>query len=50
MSAPASAIGTAEALDPGAGSDFWRRFRQSRNARLGGVLVALVLLAAAGGP
>jgi ABC-type dipeptide/oligopeptide/nickel transport system permease subunit len=50
VSAPASAIGTAEALDPGAGSDFWRRFRQSRNARLGGVLVALVLLAAAGGP
>lgn len=50
MSAPASAIGTAEALDPGAGSDFWRRFRQSRNARLGGALVALVLLAAAAGP
>jgi len=50
VSAPASAIGTAEALDPHAGSDFWRRFRHSRNARLGGVLVALVLLAAAGGP
>ena len=50
MSAPASAIGTAEALDPGAGSDFWRRFRQSRNARLGSVLVGLVLLAAAVGP
>jgi len=50
VSAPASAIGTAEALDPRAGSDFWRRFRRSRNACLGGVLVTLVLLAAAGGP
>jgi len=50
VSVPASATGTAEALDPHAGSDFWRRFRHSRNARLGGVLVALVLLAAAGGP
>jgi ABC-type dipeptide/oligopeptide/nickel transport system permease subunit len=50
VSVPASGIGTAEALDPHAGSDFWRRFRHSRNARLGGVLVALVLLAAAGGP
>jgi len=45
-----TALASPETLDQGAGSDFWRRFRQSRNARLGGVLVALVLLAAAGGP
>ena len=45
-----TALAPTEALDQGAGSDFWRRFRQSRNARLGGVLVGLVLLVAAGGP
>ena len=45
-----TALAPPEALDQGAGSDFWRRFRQSRNARLGGVLVGLVLLVAAGGP
>jgi ABC-type dipeptide/oligopeptide/nickel transport system permease subunit len=45
-----TALASPEALDQGAGSDFWRRFRQSRNARLGGVLVGLVLLVAAGGP
>jgi ABC-type dipeptide/oligopeptide/nickel transport system permease subunit len=39
-----------EALDDGAGSDFWRRFRQSRNARLGGMLVLVVTLVALGGP
>ena len=50
MSAPGAAIAAAEAIDPGAGADFWRRFRQSRNACLGGILVALVLLVAAGGP
>jgi ABC-type dipeptide/oligopeptide/nickel transport system permease subunit len=43
-------MAAAEAVDAGAGADFWRRFRQSRNACLGGVLVALVLLVAAGGP
>jgi ABC-type dipeptide/oligopeptide/nickel transport system permease subunit len=50
VSAPGAAIAAAEAIDPGAGGDFWRRFRQSRNACLGGILVALVLLVAAGGP
>ena len=39
-----------EALAPRAGSDFWRRFRHSKNARLGGTLVLLVTLVAVGGP
>jgi ABC-type dipeptide/oligopeptide/nickel transport system permease subunit len=50
MSAPDAALSAAEAVDAGAGSDFWRRFRQSRNACLGGALVGLVLLVAAAGP
>ena len=50
MSPPGAAMAAAEAVGAGAGSDFRRRFRQSRNACLGGVLVALVLLVAAGGP
>jgi ABC-type dipeptide/oligopeptide/nickel transport system permease subunit len=33
-----------------AGSDFWRRFRQSHNARLGGALVLMVTLVAIVGP
>ena len=50
MSPPGAAMAAAEAVGAGCGLDFWRRFRQSRNACLGGVLVALVLLVAAGGP
>jgi ABC-type dipeptide/oligopeptide/nickel transport system permease subunit len=50
VSPPGAATAAAEAVGVGAGSDFWRRFRHSRNACLGGVLVALVLLVAAGGP
>jgi ABC-type dipeptide/oligopeptide/nickel transport system permease subunit len=46
-SAPAAAVGT---LGERAGSDFWRRFGRSRNARLGGALVLLVMLVAIGGP
>jgi ABC-type dipeptide/oligopeptide/nickel transport system permease subunit len=50
VSPPGAETAAAEAVGAGAGSDFWWRFRQSRNACLGGVLVALVLLVAAGGP
>lgn len=51
MSEPGRRVAAAlEAVDPGAGSEFWRRFRRSRNARLGGVLVALVTLAALAAP
>jgi len=39
-----------EAFDERTGSDFWRRFGHSRNARLGGTLVLLVTLVAIGGP
>ena len=35
---------------PAAGSDFWRRFRRSRNACLGGALVVLVAAVALGAP
>jgi ABC-type dipeptide/oligopeptide/nickel transport system permease subunit len=45
--APTAALA---ALDDRAGSDFWRRFRLNRNARLGGALVVLVTLVAVGGP
>jgi ABC-type dipeptide/oligopeptide/nickel transport system permease subunit len=45
--APVAAL---EAIDERAGSDLWRRFLRSRNARLGGVLVVLVMLVALGGP
>jgi ABC-type dipeptide/oligopeptide/nickel transport system permease subunit len=38
------------ALDERAGGDFWLRFRRSRNACLGGVLVALVVVLALGAP
>jgi ABC-type dipeptide/oligopeptide/nickel transport system permease subunit len=50
VSATASPVTALETLDDRAGSDFWRRFRQSRNARLGGTLVLLVTLVAIGGP
>jgi ABC-type dipeptide/oligopeptide/nickel transport system permease subunit len=43
-------VGALEALADHAGSDFWRRFRQSRNARLGGALVLAVTLVAIAGP
>jgi ABC-type dipeptide/oligopeptide/nickel transport system permease subunit len=39
-----------DAVDERAGSDFWRRFQRSRNACLGGALVAVVILVALGGP
>jgi ABC-type dipeptide/oligopeptide/nickel transport system permease subunit len=45
-----ASVAALEALDGRAGSDFWRRFRRSRNARLGGTLVLLVTLVAIGGP
>jgi ABC-type dipeptide/oligopeptide/nickel transport system permease subunit len=45
--APAAAVG---ALGERVGSEFWRRFGRSRNARLGGALVLLVTLVAFGGP
>jgi len=45
--APAAAL---EIPGQRAGSDFWRRFQRSRNARLGGILVVLVTLVALGGP
>jgi ABC-type dipeptide/oligopeptide/nickel transport system permease subunit len=48
-----TAPGTAEALaalDERAGGDFWRRFRRSRNACLGGALVVLVAFVALGAP
>jgi ABC-type dipeptide/oligopeptide/nickel transport system permease subunit len=38
------------ALDERAGGDFWLRFRRSRNACLGGALVALVTVLALGAP
>ena len=50
MSGPGAPVAALDALDQGAGSDFWRRFRRSRNARLGGILVALVTIAALGAP
>jgi ABC-type dipeptide/oligopeptide/nickel transport system permease subunit len=37
-------------VDDHTGSDFWRRFRQSRNARLGGALVLMVTFVAIVGP
>ena len=49
MTGPGAPATTLEALDERAGSDFWRRFRRSRNARLGGALVVLVALVALGG-
>jgi ABC-type dipeptide/oligopeptide/nickel transport system permease subunit len=39
-----------ETLDERAGSDFWRRFRRSRNACLGGTLVVVTTVVALGAP
>jgi ABC-type dipeptide/oligopeptide/nickel transport system permease subunit len=50
VSGPASAEVTLQALEGAARSDFWLRFRRSRNARLGGGLVLLVAIAAVGAP
>ena len=50
MSRAAAPVAALEAVDDRWGFEFWRRFRQSRNARLGGVLVALVILVALGAP
>jgi ABC-type dipeptide/oligopeptide/nickel transport system permease subunit len=47
LGAPATAV---ETLDTRAGSDFWRRFRRSRNACLGGALVVLATVVALGAP
>jgi ABC-type dipeptide/oligopeptide/nickel transport system permease subunit len=45
-----AAMTALESVDNHAGSDFWRRFRQSRNARLGGALVLMVTFVAIVGP
>jgi ABC-type dipeptide/oligopeptide/nickel transport system permease subunit len=50
VTGPATGGAALEAIEATAGGDFWRRFRRSRNARLGGVLVVLVTLVALGGP
>src|SRR5262249_7906503 len=43
-------VATPEVVEATGESDFWRRLRLSRNARLGGTLVLLVSLVALGGP
>ena len=50
MSDPTVSVAALESADDRPGSEFWRRFRQSRNARLGGVLVLVVTLVAIAGP
>jgi ABC-type dipeptide/oligopeptide/nickel transport system permease subunit len=50
VTGPGTPVAALEGLDERAGSDFWRRFQRSRNARLGGFLVALVTLVALGAP
>jgi ABC-type dipeptide/oligopeptide/nickel transport system permease subunit len=50
VSPPATGVAAAAAVELGVASDFWRRFRRSRNACLGGALVGLVLVVAASGP
>src|SRR5262249_40863872 len=50
VSETATPLAALEGLDERAGSDFWRRFRQSRNARLGGALLLVVTFAAIAGP
>jgi ABC-type dipeptide/oligopeptide/nickel transport system permease subunit len=45
-----AAMTAPESVDSHAGSDFRRRFRQSRNARLGGALVLMVTFVAIVGP
>ena len=48
MTGPVAPVAALEV--PDAGSDFWRRFRRSRNACLGGALVVLVAAVALGAP
>jgi ABC-type dipeptide/oligopeptide/nickel transport system permease subunit len=50
MSLPAAAASVPAPAERGAAWEFWRRFRGSRNACLGGALVGLVLVVAAAGP
>ena len=50
MTGPGAPAAALEIPGERAGSDFWRRFQRSRNARLGGILVVLVTLVALGGP
>ena len=50
MTGPGAPAAALEIPGQRAGSDFWRRFQRSRNARLGGILVVLVTLVALGGP
>ncbi len=50
MTEPGAPGAGIEALDERASPDFWRRFRRSRNARLGGILVVLVTVAAIAAP
>jgi ABC-type dipeptide/oligopeptide/nickel transport system permease subunit len=47
---PGPAIPAIGTLEERAGTDIWRRFRRSRNARLGGGLVVLVTVAALAAP
>ncbi len=48
MTGPVAPVAALEV--PDGGSDFWRRFRRSRNACLGGALVVLVAAVALGAP
>ena len=50
MTRPGALVAALAALDERAGGDFWRRFRRSRNACLGGALVVLVTVLALGAP
>ena len=50
MTGPGAPVAALAPLDERAGGDFWRRFRRSRNACLGGALVVLVAGAALGAP
>ncbi|HWC03838.1 MAG TPA: ABC transporter permease [Methylomirabilota bacterium] len=50
MTEPGPAIPAIGTLEERAGTDIWRRFRRSRNARLGGGLVVLVTVAALAAP
>ena len=50
MTGPGAPVAALAPLGERAGGDFWRRFRRSRNACLGGALVVLVAGAALGAP
>jgi ABC-type dipeptide/oligopeptide/nickel transport system permease subunit len=50
VTAPAEPGAAVAGLAAGAGSEFWRRFRRSRNACLGGSLVVLVTVVALAAP